>query len=231
MLVGFWIAMCAVVLTVGWLLTHPLEGSVGAFDDDVARWFAARRTAPLNDLAAIGTFLGDTVAGMVGLALVAVGFAFWQRSWTPLRLAVLVKAGLWGFYVVAVSLVPRPRPPVEILDPGLVPDHSFPSGHVATAIAIFGCTVVLTWTYARSARWWVTPLLVLPLCTLLARLYQGAHHLTDVLSSLVFASIWTGVVALVLLGWAESASNRRHGGTEDVGERDVASRRRTHHQR
>jgi undecaprenyl-diphosphatase len=49
-------------------------------------------------------------------------------------------------------------------------------------------------------------LLLLPVGTLLSRLYLGAHHLTDALTSVVYASVWLLVVARVLLpGGRESA--------------------------
>ena len=59
--------------------------------------------------------------------------------------------------------------------------------------------VVLVWTYFRAARWLALVLLLLPLGTLLSRLYLGAHHLTDALTSVVYASVWLLVVAAVLL--------------------------------
>ena len=60
--------------------------------------------------------------------------------------------------------------------------------------------VVLAWTYAGSrARGWVTLLLVLPLLVGASRLYEGAHHLSDVLSSLLLVSVWVVVTAKVLV--------------------------------
>ena len=199
LLVTCWGVLLGVVVGVGWLLNHPLEGSVGEVDDDLALWFADERTGRLNDLANAGTFFGDTIVELVVAPVVAVGVWIWQRSVVPALFLALVTCGIGGIYYVAVNVDPRQRPPVEILDPGLSPTHSFPSGHVGTAIALYGGIVVLTWTYARAARWWVTPLLVLPLVVLVARLYQGAHHLSDVLTSLVFASVWLGTVAALLL--------------------------------
>ena len=80
---------------------------------------------------------------------------------------------------------------------------------MGTAIALYGGIVVLTWTYARVARWWVTPLLLVPLVVAVARLYQGAHHLSDVLISLVFASAWLCTVAALLLRGTEAAPRHR----------------------
>jgi undecaprenyl-diphosphatase len=114
-----------------------------------------------------------------------------------------------GVYFVATLADPRQRPPVRILDTGLVPDHSFPSGHVGTATAVYGAIAVLCWAYARSSRSWAWVLLVLPLLVLLARLYQGAHHLTDVLTSVLYATVWVIVLArLLLTGGARLSSGR-----------------------
>lgn len=199
LVIGVWVVIAAVVAGWGWLLTHPLRGSVGASDNDIARWFADQRTSSLSDLADIGTLLGETIVELVVAPIVALAVAAWRRSWVPAGFVVLVTAGVGGFYYLGTTLDPRRRPPVKILDLGLVPTHSYPSGHVGTAVALYGSIVVLTWVYLRAARWWVTPLLLFPLCVLVARLYQGAHHLTDVLTSLLYASVWLAVLATLML--------------------------------
>ena len=58
---------------------------------------------------------------------------------------------------------------------------------------------MLAWVYARRARPWVALLLVVPPVVLLARLYQGAHHVTDVLTSLLYGTIWLAVLTVLLL--------------------------------
>lgn len=199
-----WAVLCGFVVAVGWLLTHPLSGSVGKADDDLALWIAAQRTPTLDDVAFAGQLVGDTIAGQIGLVLIAVGFSLWQRSVVPAVFVGLVEAGLLGIYLVAGHLIPRDRPPVKVLDPGLVPDHSFPSGHVATATAIYGTLVVLTWTYTKGRHRWMAVLLLLPVVALVARLYQGAHHLSDVLTSLVYAPTWLAAVTFLVL-WGRAA--------------------------
>jgi len=203
LLVAVLAALCAVVAGWGWLLTHPLASSLGAADDDLARWIADERTPTLGDVAEVGTLLGETIVGVVGLALLGLGFSLWKRSPLPVLFVLLVDAGIGGIYFVGTHLVARDRPPVKILDAGLVPDHSFPSGHVGTATALFGCAVVLMWAYTRMARW-AAPLLVLPVFAMAARLYQGAHHLTDVLTSVAYTSVWVGVVAALVLSRRET---------------------------
>jgi membrane-associated phospholipid phosphatase len=88
---------------------------------------------------------------------------------------------------------------VHILQAGLVPDHSFPSGHTGTAVAIGGSLAALLWAYTRVSGAVVALLVVIPVCTMLARLYEGAHHVSDVLSAFVAASVWLVVCATLLL--------------------------------
>lgn len=198
-MITVWLVILGVVLGVGWLLTHPLKSSVGVTDNDIARWFADQRTASLNDLADVGTFFGETIAELVIAPIVAIAVSVWKRSIVPGLFVLLVTAGIGGFYYLGTQVDPRPRPPVKILDPGLVPSHSFPSGHVGTSVALYGSIVVLTWVFARAVAPWVTVLLLLPLFVLLSRLYQGAHHLTDVLTSLVYASVWLAAITVLVL--------------------------------
>ena len=190
-----WVVLCAVVLGWGWLLTHPLEKTIDPTDDDVARWFADQRDPSLTDVADAGTFLGETIVGASAFAVMCLLVAVTRRTWRPLILLAVVEAGIGGFYFFGTELIPRDRPPVKLLDAGLVPDASYPSGHVATALVCWAGAAVLIWTYFRAARWVGLLLLLLPLGTLLSRLYLGAHHLTDALTSVVYASIWLLVVA------------------------------------
>jgi undecaprenyl-diphosphatase len=194
-----WVLVLLGVLAVGWVLTHPLQSSVDPWDNGVNRWFEDHRTSGLDLAADIGSKVADTIVGL-GVALV---LAIWVSrkvgSWRPaIYYAVLVGPTL-ALYLVVTALIPRDRPPVKILDPGLVPDHSFPSGHVFTSIVVYCATALLLNAYFPRARGWTWVLFLVPLVVAPSRLYQGAHHPTDVMTSLVFAPIWVAMVARVLL--------------------------------
>ncbi len=189
-----WAAILGAVLLIGWLLTHPLESSVDPWDDDVARWFARQRNGDLDQVADAGTLLGDTPVAMAIAAVAALALSLWRRSVRPALFVALLVAGIGGFYWVATTLITRDRPPVRILDPGLVPDHSYPSGHVATALAVYGGIAVLLWVLAPRLRAWLWLLLLLPVFVALARLYQGAHHPTDEIASVLYTTAWLAVL-------------------------------------
>ncbi len=193
-----WGAILAALLLLGWLLTHGGESSVGRWDDDVERWLAARRTGDLDRVAAAGTFLGNVWVTLAVAAVVAVVVSVARRSPRPAVFLAVVVSGALGLYVVATHLVTRYRPPVPILDRGLVPDHSFPSGHVIAAVVVYGGSALLLARAVPRARRWLSLVLLVTILVALARLYQGAHHPTDVLTSLVFATAWVAVVDRVL---------------------------------
>jgi membrane-associated phospholipid phosphatase len=203
-----WLVICALVVGWGWLLTHPFESSIDPMDDDVARWFADQRTADLTDVANAGTYLGETIVGASIFVVVGLIISIVKRTWRPIIFVALVEAGIGGIYFFGTELIPRDRPPVKLLDAGLVPDASFPSGHVATSLVCWGGIVILIWTYFHVARWVALVLLLLPLATLLSRLYLGAHHLTDALTSVVYGAVWLLVVAALVLPRGLNAPGR-----------------------
>jgi membrane-associated phospholipid phosphatase len=198
-LVVGWAILFGLVVGLGRLITGPLSDSVRPTDNDLARWFADERSPSRNQVAESMSLFGETITIIALAAVIAIVVWLWRRNIREVLFVALATSGVSGIYILAATADPRPRPPVKVLDPGLNPTQSYPSGHVAAATALYGLIVVLVWTYARVARWWVAPLLLLPLLVAVARLYMGAHHLSDVLTSVVFAAIWLTVTAVVLL--------------------------------
>jgi undecaprenyl-diphosphatase len=129
----------------------------------------------------------------------------------PAVVVALASAGDGGIYWLGTHADPRDRPPVPILDPGLVPTHSFPSGHVGTAVAVYGAAALLLAVWLRrrgtggAALALVLLLAALPPFVAVSRLYEGAHHLTDVGTSLVYGTVWLAVVAMLVRPRAAAA--------------------------
>jgi membrane-associated phospholipid phosphatase len=192
------VVVCGAVVTAGWCYTHPLQSALRG-ENGVNRWFVDQRTTGLTHVADGGTLLGQTLTGLVVLVLLGVGFALWRRTWWPLVFVGVLDAGLGLFYLAGTSLDPRQRPPVHILQSGLVGDASFPSGHTGTATALGGVAAALLWSYTR-VPWPVLALLVVvPAYTMVSRLYVGAHHVSDVLTAFVYAAVWVVVCSRLLL--------------------------------
>ncbi|WP_448626231.1 phosphatase PAP2 family protein [Geodermatophilus sp. URMC 64] len=195
------VVLFGLTLGIGWLLTRAKEGD--AFeqrDGALVQWFAAHRTGFLDAASGPAAELGNTwvVVGVGVVAAIAAWFAF--RSWRPVVVLAVALCGELAIFLTTVSLIDRPRPPVPHLDAQLPPTSSFPSGHTAAAICLYGAVAALVVAAARGGwRRWVPVLAVLVvLVVAAARLYRGAHYPTDVLASALFAVPWLFMVLRAL---------------------------------
>jgi membrane-associated phospholipid phosphatase len=206
-----WSAVLLLMLSLGWLVTDVLGDSLDPVDNGLSEWLADQRTGTLSDLAEIGGTGGDTITICAIALVVAIGASVWARSVRPLIFLAVGLVGQALVYDLTSRLITRDRPPVQLLDHGLDPNASYPSGHVSTAVMFFGGVVALVWVYA-APRWRAPAmlLLVVPLVVGAARLYQGAHHLTDALASLVVMPFWVlALTVLILRPQLETADQSR----------------------
>jgi undecaprenyl-diphosphatase len=82
------------------------------------------------------------------------------------------------------------------------PTSSFPSGHTAAAVTLYGALAIIA--LRVSTRAWLRTLAVvvavaLPVCVALARLYRGMHYPTDILGGAVLGLAWLIVTWTVIL--------------------------------
>jgi undecaprenyl-diphosphatase len=188
------------MVVVGKALTGPLKGSVGVGDNGMERWLSARRTGWLTDVSDVASQLGETLTVLLVGPVALLVIWLYTRQVRPIIFLVVALVGEVSQYLLTVSTVSRPRPPVAVLDPGLDPNHSYPSGHVAAAVALYGGVAMVLWLFcANRWRWLSIPLVSLPVLVGMARLYLGAHHPSDVIASIAFMSAWLAVAGAVLL--------------------------------
>jgi membrane-associated phospholipid phosphatase len=209
---------CAVVLLValvalGELLSKVLShDAIGRDDAGVSRWLASHRNRDLNEVTSVTTKLAETLTITV-LAVLAVAVTAWVwRRWREPMLVAVAVAGEVTIFVTVTLLVDRARPPVKHLD-AAPPTSSFPSGHTAAAVALYGALAVLASERARSALvrgLFIALAVLVPLVVAASRMYRGMHYLSDVLGGLLLGWLWLlACVRGIRLGVAHRAL--RHG--------------------
>ena len=174
----------AVLIAAGLLIVHPLAGSgIVHWDESVVRWFADHRTPRLTSLSAFWSKTGDAPS-IVAVGLVLAIVLSLRRHWHEVIVLVSILSVELGTFLTISYTVGRARPTVEHL--GSVPSTgSFPSGHIAATIVLYGFVVVLLNRFA-------VPLLLQAIAVLWtivaaasvgwARMYRGMHHPLDVVA-------------------------------------------------
>lgn len=187
---------------VGWVITTRLTPSAfTAWEDSVNVWLAERRTSAWNVLSDIGSHLAETVTCLSVLAVLFVVLRLWLGRW---RESVTLLAAIGGellVFLAVTGVVNRARPVVEHLDVA-PPTSSFPSGHTAAAVALYGCIAVIAYRDLRNrtlAGALVVVCVLVPLVVGASRLYRGMHHPSDVLFGLLGGGAWLLLVLSTLL--------------------------------
>ena len=196
--VGY-IALSALLVGVGLLIVHPLDGSgLLRWDRSVVQWFADHRTSGLTSLSAFWSKSADAPTIVAVGVLVAVALAV-RHHWHEIVWLVAILAVELGTFLTISYTVGRQRPTVAHL--GSVPSTgSFPSGHIAATLVLYGFVVVLLHRFAvglflqaLAAVWTV----VAAISVGWARMYRGMHHPLD-----VAAGALMGLAVLAIFAWA-----------------------------
>jgi undecaprenyl-diphosphatase len=188
--------LVGLTIAAGLGLTSYLVASDGfeKWDNDVNRWLAERRDSTLTDLSWIGSTLAGGLVIPVVVGVLVVGFLV-RRKWLLAAFTLFVIAVESGSYRATTLIVERDRPPVHRLE-GLDPTASFPSGHIAATVALYG-GLLLVLSSRVGRRWFSALAFALTVALVLfvgwARMYRGMHHLTD-----TAAGILVGALALAI---------------------------------
>lgn len=191
------------IVAIGLVLTGPLW-QLADRENELNRSLQDGRTPTGETVTLVMSSVGNTEY-VIGVCVLAVGIIWWRtrRWWYAVvpGIAISLQASI---FVAAAHVVGRDRPNVERLDP-TPPTSSFPSGHVGASTALYTAFALMA---TRIENPWVrrvviTLCVIAPLSVSYARLYRGAHHLTDIL-----VGILNGLVCAVL-AWLYLRRNPR----------------------
>jgi undecaprenyl-diphosphatase len=154
------VVLLVLLVAIGYLVTKVFSHDwVGRDDAGISRWFAAHHSSDLNQVTHYTTLAAETITiTLLAVVTVVVSALAWRRWREPMLVAVAV-AGEVTIFLLVTLLVDRQRPPVRHLDQA-PPTSSFPSGHVAAAICMYGrwrcwptSAPAPRWCAACSWRW------------------------------------------------------------------------------
>jgi membrane-associated phospholipid phosphatase len=182
------LAVAGVMISLGFLTTKVLLSieAVAAADEWLPAWLEAHRTAFLTHASYVVSNVAHApvlipLVGVVVLMFVLRGR--WRMASFPVQ-AGLAEALAYG---LTVMFIVRIRPDVVRLDTFDI-THSFPSGHVAASVAVYGSLALLLTAHFR-AIWVRVPIWTIagaiPLAVAWARMYRGEHHLIDVVAGML----------------------------------------------
>jgi membrane-associated phospholipid phosphatase len=168
-------------------------------DLDVAVWVADSMPSWAEWLARPVTWLG----GFVGVTLVVVAATLWllrRGEWPQAVLLVAVALGIQLLVSTAKNGYARPRPDVgSAID--LPSSFSFPSGHAATGIAVFGLLGLVVATRLRTRARRVGAIsagFALGIASGASRVVLDVHYLSDVLAGWCLGLAWLSACLLAL---------------------------------
>ena len=123
--------------------------------------------------------------------------------------ATISALGSGGLYLVLEHAVGQPRPSADLVRvTGPIEMTGFPSGHLATFVAVFGFLAFVGYRrFAPSLVRCVPVALVVVLLLVMgfARIYSGHHWASDVLAGALLGALWLLVVIRICI-WGESRS-------------------------
>ncbi len=204
---SLWLGGAALALLIFVRITRELmEGEVAAFDSAILLAAARTRTPWLTIAAVDVTALGSiTLVVLFSAFTLLVLFVLRDRMGALQLLAASAGAGL--LTVATKDFIERIRP-AEAQQLIVVSGFSYPSGHSASAAALYLTIAIVAGRYIRRAGARTAPFMAVSAVVLMvgaSRVYLGVHYATDVVSGIALGAAW----ALLLAGLFTLSDRRR----------------------
>ncbi len=208
------VLLAASSIAAGLLLVDVIGGLpvIDTANEGFDQWLARHRSSSLTE----ASLVGSIVAGGVVLPIVAgliAAIAAVLKKWRIAAFAVFGLVAESSAYRATTLFFHEHRPRVHRLE-NLPVNASYPSGHTAASIAVYGGLVLLLTSRfqnraLRAVLWTVA--VAIPCYVGLSRMYRGMHHPLDVLGG---ALLGVGALCLVVFACraAGASAAAREGG-------------------
>ena len=180
-------------------------------DVAITSWIKSHTSASLKHVAVMISRIGDwpahIAAGVFGLA---VAFLVRRKDWARIFLAMLIACALAGVAARVIKIATgRARPLVQTERVWNGPRFSaaynaFPSGHTASSTAFF---VALFLARRRIGA----PFLFIPVVIAAARVFAGAHYLSDVVFAAALGFVCAALTCRIIVTRDPRIVNRNAG--------------------
>jgi membrane-associated phospholipid phosphatase len=210
LLLGY-VIITALSIAAGFVLVDGVAHlwGVGAADRHFDGWLAAHRTPGRTEASLIGSIAAGgvvlpVVVGVIGILLAAL------QKWRIAAFVVFALAVESAAYRVTTLVFHEHRPRVVRLE-HLPVNASYPSGHTAASIAVYGGLVLLLTSRfhnpgLRAVAWTVA--IAIPLYVGLSRMYRGMHFPLDVAGGALVGIATLAVMVLACRTAGAAAESR-----------------------
>lgn len=157
-------------------------------DQAVLDFFSNNRTGWLSFLMLVVTYAGNYLL-VCGLTFLSV-ISFFRHKHFARILPLIISVGGSAMTVFILKYIFERERPLDSIYIEFFP--SFPSGHAAMAIALYGFIFYTIWTHDkhRLKNPFIVFLAILIVLIGLSRLYLGVHYFSDVLVGYIVGFLW-----------------------------------------
>jgi undecaprenyl-diphosphatase len=168
-----------------------IHSRIDTWDLDFMDWLVDQRVAWLNRATSWGTQLAETIPVIVILLIAIIIARRSTHAWRTSMFLALAVGGEKLIYFVSSMLVRRDRPPVPSLG-STYATSSFPSGHVGSAITLYGgiALAVGAWRGRKYLVPLMTTMVAFAAIVAFSRMYRGFHYPSDCVAGAVVGVVW-----------------------------------------
>ncbi len=173
-----------------------MKHHVHTFDQTVDKWITSLPTW-LRPLMLLLTYLGQPIiTGGLGTLIIGVGYGGKNQS---LKMAGIVAVGTLVVGSLLKLIMRRDRPVTEYVEHMFLDTFSFPSGHAAGTVPVFGLIAYLL--AGVMYPWGAIAAALIAVITFLigvSRVYLGAHYASDVLGGWVIGLSGLAIIVFIV---------------------------------